>query len=216
MVAYRAAAVRLGVRWEGFAVVRLLLLVSLAVALVACSESPKLAGTAFDPPQPAPDFTLTDQRGQSVQLSSYRGDAVALTFIYTNCTDVCPLIAEKLRRAYDALPPATQQKVQLLAVTVDPARDDRQALQDFSAKHQLADNPHWHAMTGDQSVLEQVWKGYYIYPGQMMGTDAATPGSTTVHTDAIVFIDPKGERRALLDSAADPNAIAANLKALAG
>ena len=107
--------------------VRVLLLVSLAVALVACSESPKLAGTAFDPPQPAPDFTLTDQRGQSVQLSSYRGDAVALTFIYTNCTDVCPLIAEKLRRAYDALPPATQQKVQLLAVTVDPARDDRRA-----------------------------------------------------------------------------------------
>src|SRR3954447_1655178 len=52
---------------------------------------------------PAPDFTLTNQLGQQESLSSFRGKPVAMTFIYTNCADVCPLIAWNMHLTYDQL-----------------------------------------------------------------------------------------------------------------
>lgn len=55
-------------------------------------DEPALIGIELDP-QPAPDFQLTDHRGQPVDLSDFRGRAVALTFISTDCPDVCPLTA---------------------------------------------------------------------------------------------------------------------------
>lgn len=199
---------------------------SVLLVLSACGgSSTKLTGTSLDK-QPAPDFTLTDQRGEQVTLSSLHGDAIALTFIYTNCTDVCPLIAEKLHAAYEQLSSSEQQNVQLLAVTVDPARDDAAALQQFSEKHSLANVANWHAMTGDPATLAKIWKAYYIDASGMIYQDASpspgttgTPSTTTAgsppaHTDAIYIIDKDGNERVLMRSSADYKAIAANLKAL--
>ena len=81
--------------------------------------------------QPAPDFVLTDHRGQPVRLSDFRGKAVVLSFIYTACPDVCPFLAENLRTAYEILPEEARDDVALVAVTLDPARDTQQALQHF-------------------------------------------------------------------------------------
>ncbi len=196
------------------------------VATSACGSSGnKLTGTSLDK-TPAPDFTLTDQRGQSVQLSSLRGHAVVLTFIYTNCTDICPLIAEKLHSAYELLSPSQQQNVDMLAVTVDPARDDEAALQKFSETHSLADTANWHAMTGDANTLAKVWSDYYIDASGMILEDAtpepgatptpeSTPGDAPpAHTDAIFLIDKDGNERVLLRSTVDYKSIAADLKTL--
>ncbi len=71
-----------------------------------------LAGTRLDGRQ-APDFTLIDHRGQTVSLSDFRGKAVALTFIYTHCPDICPLVAENLRIAYELLPADVRDDVAL-------------------------------------------------------------------------------------------------------
>jgi protein SCO1/2 len=201
---------------------------SLLLIASACGGSTKLTGTSLDK-QPAPDFTLTDQNGQQVTLSSLHGNAVALTFIYTHCTDICPLIAQKLHSAYQDLSASDQQHVKLLAVTVDPARDDAAALQNFSKVHQLADNPNWHAMTGDPAALASIWKAYYIDASGMIAEDESstpshdhtgTPTPTSAaappaHTDAIFIIDKDGNERVLMRSSVDPKDIAANLSALA-
>ena len=50
--------------------------------------------------QPAPDFELTDNRGQPVRLRDFRGKAVVLTFIYTSCPDICPT-STNWERAYE-------------------------------------------------------------------------------------------------------------------
>lgn len=207
--------------------------VGLLVLLVACGGERALTGTDLDK-QPAPDFTLTDQRGQTIRLSELRGKAVALTFIYTNCPDVCPLTAENFRIAYEGLPAKTRQKVALVAVTVDPARDTPAALQAFSATHRLADNPNWYALYGDQATLEQVWRAYGIDPGAAFlptdhqhaagaspvgrtpGSPAAVPPVQLGHTDAIYLIDREGRERVLMHSDAGSEALTKNLKALAG
>lgn len=176
-----------------------------------------LIGTGLDW-RPAPDFTLTDHRGQTVRLSEFHGQAVVLTFIYTSCPDVCPLTAENLRVAYELLPADARDQVALLAVTVDPERDTRQALQRFTDLHRLTDNPRWFALRGETLTLERVWADYGIYPG----SNPATPGGPGAsagdggegHTDGIYFIDPAGRERVFLRSSATPQEIATNLAAL--
>jgi protein SCO1 len=200
---------------------QLLTALAYLVGLSACGGGgAALTGTDLGQ-QVAPDFSLTDQRGQTVSLSALRGHPIALTFIYTNCVDICPLTAEHLRAAWEQLPSGTRDKVVLLAVTVDPARDSQAALLAFSVEHQLADNPAWHALRGDAMALQQVWSGYAIDPGELLAMQATpmmalTPTTGTLsHSDAIYIIDTQGRERVLLHSDTAPNVLANDLKALA-
>jgi hypothetical protein len=81
-------------------------------------------------PRLAPNFALRDQDGQTVELSRLRGKAVLLTFLYTHCPDACPLTAVRLNRALAALGPE-RTRVRVLAVSVDPHGDTRQAVAGF-------------------------------------------------------------------------------------
>ena len=207
------------------------MLALLGVLVIRSSGEATLVGTDLDK-RPAPDFTLTDQRGQTVSLSDFRGKAVVLTFIYTNCPDVCPTIARNLGTAYELLREETQDDVVLIAVTLDPVHDTQAALQEFSELHGLAGNPNWYALRGEREALEPVWQAYGIYAGKQPdpGTphhDEASPETTRSetstpmsdygqgHTDAIYMIDPEGRQRVFLRSGIDPSVLAANLEALA-
>ncbi len=198
----------------------------LTVLLAACGggSGPALTGTDLEM-TPAPDFTLTDQHGKPFQLSSVQGKAVAMAFIYTNCPDICPLITQHLKAAYQQLPADAQGKVALIAVTVDPEHDTPEVLREYSERHRVADNANWHALTGDRATLTPVWRSYAINPlspGKLgdpsLGTGTTTPGPDDIqsHTDAIYIIDPQGRERVLMHSDSDPAAIADNLKALVG
>lgn len=182
-------------------------------------EELTLTGTELDG-QEAPGFRLTDHRGQSVQLSDFRGRAVALTFIFANCTDVCPLTAINMGAAYELLPENRRDEVAFLAVTVDPARDTQEALEAFSAQFDLASNPSWFALRGDTATLAPVWQSYGVNPGTEMATpgqhgDHGTePGGGNGHTDAIYLIDPEGRERVFMRSSANAEDIASNLLAL--
>ncbi len=189
----------------------------LLAILTACGGGPTLTGADLGK-QPAPDFTLTDQRGQTVRLSQFRGQAVVLTFIYTHCPDVCPATAKKLRTVDELLPPTAREHVALLAVTIDPARDTTAALQDFSRQHGLNDNPHWFALRGDGATLASVWHTYGIYPGRMAvpASPAAAGTYELGHTDAVYVIDPQGRERVLVHSDLDPQTLASDLAGLVG
>jgi protein SCO1/2 len=202
--------------------------VAVAVLIVAVlagrqfrEEEPTLIGTELTG-EAAPDFRLTDHRGETVQLSDFRGKAVALTFIFTNCTDVCLLTALNMGAAYDLLPEDRRDEVAFLAITVDPARDTQDVLQAFSEKFGLAENPSWFALWGDGASLVPVWENYGVNPGTESATPDAhegdhhesEPGGGTGHTDAIYLIDPEGRERVFMRSSGSPEDMAANLLAL--
>ncbi|HEU0113149.1 MAG TPA: SCO family protein [Thermomicrobiales bacterium] len=194
-----------------------LAMLPIVIVLAGCGGSSGLTGTDLGH-HPAPDFTLTDQRGQTVRLSALRGSVVALTFIYTSCPDICPATAEHFREAYARLSAPTRARVALLAVTVDPERDDQAALAAFSAQHGLAANPNWHALGGSRAALEPIWRAYGVDPGAMVMTPgspmAAGISGTLAHTDAVYLIDPQGRERVLLRSDLDPAALALDLTEL--
>ena len=60
---------------------------------------------------PAPPFALTSQDGKPLALVDLRGKIVALTFIYTGCPDICPLLTQKMVQIQDELEPVFGTKV---------------------------------------------------------------------------------------------------------
>ena len=82
-------------------------LLVLALLATACSGSESFRGTALDTPDTAPPFQLRDQFGQAVSLSDYLGKPVVLTFLYTSCPDICPIVTETLHP--DPRPPGKRR-----------------------------------------------------------------------------------------------------------
>jgi protein SCO1/2 len=182
---------------------RLVRYVWVAALLLSACAPPKLAGTELGATD-APDFTLTDGvSGRAVTLSALRGQVVALTFLYTNCPDVCPLTATRFQAAQTELQ-SDASRVTFIAVSVDPDRDTPKAVQEFSTAHGLASN--WYYLVGARAQLSPVWAAYGI------GVQA---GSTTVtHNDAVYLIDARGRERVLLHSEDLATDLANDLRAL--
>lgn len=178
----------------------------IAIAVASCAPAPaKLVGTEIVA-EAAPDFTLADGlTGRTVTLSAQRDHVVVLTFLYTHCPDVCPLTAETLRQAQQALSEDERARVIFVAVSIDPPRDTPAAVQAFARDHGLARN--FVFLIGAPSQLQPVWTAY----GVRVEPDPSFPG----HSDAIYLIDRKGRARILTHSDIPPADLAADLKVLA-
>ena len=176
---------------------------ALLIGIAACAPAARLSGTEL-PSQSAPEFTLTDGvTGATVSLSSLRGNAIALAFLYTRCPDVCPLTAAQFRAAQRQLG-ADASRVRFVAVSVDPDGDTPAAVQAFSAAHDLKDN--WHYLIGTRAVLQNVWSAY--------GVGAYDQGMSVAHNDAIYVIDAGGRERELIHSDVSLADLVADLRAV--
>ena len=156
---------------------------------------------------PAPGFQLKDQFGNSISLAQFKGKPVVLTFLYTHCPDVCPLTAEKLRTTMQSLGQA-EQKVAVLAVSMDPKGDTPTTAQNFSKVHKLGD--YFYYLLGTHDELAPVWASYSV------DAQAATSSGVVNHSFAIYVIDKQGRERVLLDNGFSASQLAADLKILLG
>lgn len=179
------------------------LLAGVVLALWYLRPAPApLPGTPLDG-LPAPEFRLIDHRGVEVGLADFRGKPVVLSFLYTNCPDVCKLTGAGLRQTVELLG-ADAPRVQFAAVSVDPAGDDPASVRRYLGRYNLAGRMVY--LTGPAEALPAVWKSYYLYVGSLAKEDA--------HTDAIYLIDKAGRERALLHSDFDPDELAGALRTL--
>ena len=161
-----------------------------AASVTVTGGSGRFAGAELDPPKPTPDFTLTDQAGQKVSMADQRGKLVLLTFLYTNCPDVCPLITQNLNQALQMLG-AKRDDVRVLAVSVDPEGDTAEAVDKYAKAHHLP--PEFHHLIGTRDELTQVWKDYDV-------AAVASDPELVDHTAYTMLVDRSGEGRVIYDS----------------
>jgi cytochrome oxidase Cu insertion factor (SCO1/SenC/PrrC family) len=123
------------------------------------------ANPDLDPGSPlgnraAPDFRLTNQFGQPMSLSQFRGKIVVLAFVDSQCTTVCPLTTVSMLEARQLLG-ANGSHVQLLGIDANPAAESVGDVLAYSRVHQMVNQ--WDFLTGTDSQLKAVWKAYGIY-----------------------------------------------------
>ena len=150
---------------------------------------------------PAPGFSLTDQNGRPVTLSSLRGKVVLLTFLDPVCVTDCPLIAQEFRQAGQLLG-ADRQKVELVAIDVNPLYTELAYTQEFDHAEGLTGVPDWRYLTSSPARLRAVYKAY----GQPAQTLPA--GAMLGHSDIAFVIDTHGEIREELDMDPGPGTAA--------
>jgi cytochrome oxidase Cu insertion factor (SCO1/SenC/PrrC family) len=132
--------------------------------LLFVSAIPSAAGAGYNGIQlgrPAvTDFTLTDQTGNNFSFHNMTGDAIVVSFIFTRCPDVCPVITQKLKSVQDGLDDSL--KVNFISISVDPHYDTPEKLTTYMATH----NVEWPHLTGELTVIEPVWDSFIIQTEQ--------------------------------------------------
>jgi protein SCO1/2 len=188
-------------------VVSAILVAVLIFVITQAKSAPTLQGTDLGSTA-APDFRLSDQFGNQIALSQFRGEPVVLTFLYTHCPDTCPLIADKLHLTLNKLG-NDASKVGVLAVSTDPQRDDMAAAYQFSQTHHMLNQ--WHFLIGTAAQLQPVWSSYHVFAS---GVTPVATGDSVNHTIALYVIDKSGHERVFLGEDFDPGTLANDLHTL--
>jgi len=166
------------------------------------------AAAILEPPMPAPPLALRNYTGQPVNIDSYRGKAVLVTFLYTTCPDVCPLITSDLRVALNLMGPKAASKVQIIAVSVDPRVDTPKSVATFLARHEMTGRMKY--LIGSARELGRVWKAWGVGSEQ----DASQPQFVN-HTGIVYGITASGERLTLYSASFVPSEVAHDVPLLA-
>jgi len=114
-------------------------------------------------PVKLPDTVLTDQDGRQLRLLSdvVADKVVVVSFIYTNCAEVCPVVSHTFTQLQDKLGAMLDSRVRLVSLTVDPARDTSDQLKSYSAQHGA--KPGWLWLTGPSANVTAALKGFGAY-----------------------------------------------------
>jgi protein SCO1/2 len=166
-----------------------LALFACAVLLCACDKAPDFKNLDITGnKQFGSDFSLPDTTGKTRTLADFKGKAVVLFFGYTHCPDVCPTTLAELSQALQQLGDKSKD-VQVLMVTVDPARDTP----DLLGQYVKAFNPSYIALRPDDAQLQKVAKDFRVYYAKAAGK---TPADYTMdHTAASYVFDKDGKLR---------------------
>ena len=174
-----------------------LLIIALAIIYISSfirQEPAGYQGNQLEPPRVSPDFELTNQNGATIQWSDYRGKYIVLTFLYTNCRELCPVIANKLQKTNASIKDKSDQ-VRFVAISLDPERDTPASIKTFMATWGLDS---WDYLVGTEEILAPLWQHYWV------GNLAAEPtnNSTTQnraygeyainHASPVHLIDQRG------------------------
>lgn len=147
----------------------------------------QLGGPLIVPPHTvAPQIVLHDQNGKVFRLSSLRGKAVFLTFVYAHCPDVCPLMMQALGAAKRSLPDPSIMRI--VAVSVDPKGDTPKVVKEFLRSRELTGKATW--LLGTRAQLRPVWIAYNIDAKSVPETPAIIE-----HVSLIYGIDANGDIR---------------------
>ena len=153
---------------------------------------------------------LTDQHGKSWNWSARRGKPQVVAMFYTTCQYICPLIVDSGKAVEHALTPAERDRIGILLISMDPARDTPAALMSVAEKRDL-DNTRWTLASPKAAEVRSVAGVLGVRYRQLADGEFN-------HTSALVLLDAQGRvvtRTEQVGSKVDPEFVAAVRKTLA-
>jgi protein SCO1/2 len=187
--------------WTGLAAVA-------GTGLAACSDrKPSFNAVDITGADYAKGFTLADADGKQRTLADFKGKVVVMFFGYAQCPDVCPTTMTEMAQVKQQLG-KDGDKLQVLFVTVDPARDTAEVLKAYMG----AFDPSFVALIPTADELAALAKDYKVYYKKVEGK---TPTSYSMdHSAASYVYDTQGRLRLYARYGAGVPAMVSDLKTL--
>ena len=157
-----------------------------------------------------PDFALMERSGRPVTRADLLGKVWIANFIYTQCTETCPLQSAKLARLQTEF--ASEEALRLVSITVDPERDTSSVLSRYAERYG-ADPIRWFFLTGDKRAIYHLAKeGFrlgvvdpddhakagrplrWLEPAPALATHGSK--GLIMHSPRLVLVDRQGRIRA--------------------
>ncbi len=158
-----------------------------------------------DPEYDLEDFSLMNFDGNMTNLSDFEGQVLIVSFVYSRCPDVCPIVSANLRWVAEQLPDDYGTNFSIIAITVDPWWDTSGVLAEY-AMRQAIDWPH---LTGDVETMQPIWESFHVGLQTYLNTSATEENSTDEnqtsgrhhpdylvdHSTATIIIDKNHQQR---------------------
>jgi len=144
------------------------------------------------------DFKFTNELGQPVSFSDFRGQAIALTFFFTRCPvpDFCPRLSrnfQQVERKLGAMPNAPTNW-HLISVSFDPTRDTPEVLKAYAARYQYRPD-HWTFLTGPSDRIAQL--------AHACGVEFQQDGGGFTHNFRTIIIDASNHLQMVFPTTGD-------------
>lgn len=184
---------------------------SLALFLSACGSPTELAPSRVDtlpfydsaeftprwidpdavPPtfHRVPSFSLTNQRGETVDAGMMDGQVSVVDFFFASCSGICPKVRDSMQavdEAFDA-----DDGVVLLSHSVTPAKDTVEALARYADRFHLT-SPKWHLLTGDRDQIYALGKQTYFAEDDQ---GERVKDVDFLHTESVFLVDDQRRLR---------------------
>jgi protein SCO1 len=142
------------------------------------------------------EFALRSHDGRVVRSEDLRGRVVVLTFLDSQCTESCPVIAWTVARALDALAPAEREDVAAVAITTDPAEDTPTSVDSFLRRNRARGQLLYVGGGQPENILRGVWKRFFVLSSLKSRED-------TLHSAPVRLYDRSGTWVSTLHAGAD-------------
>ncbi len=143
---------------------------------------------------PIADFELIERNGETVTKADLAGKVWVAAFVFTRCTGPCPQVTGTMARLQKEL--ADIPEARLVTFTVDPSRDDPDALREY-AKHFGADTKRWLFLTGSESEIHGLLEESFMVPVEKVADSPV--GEEFNHSTKLAVVDKQGNLRGYFD-----------------
>ncbi len=138
-----------------------------------------------------PPFSLTERSGGTVQAGDLSGKVWIADFIYTNCTDTCPLQSAEMKRLQERF--SGEADLRLVSFSVDPRRDTPAVLAKYAERFG-ADSKRWLFLTGPAGAVRRLAEeGFHLAAAEIANPKSAEPEQ--LHSPRFALVDRSGEIR---------------------
>jgi protein SCO1/2 len=144
-----------------------------------------------------PEFSFTDQEGNTITNKDYEGKVYVVEFFFTSCKTICPIMNKNMLRVQNEF--YGNPNVGIASFTIDPNYDTPSVLKEYAKNYGIT-NPQWHFLTGEKEKIHDLANsGFNLYVGE--STDAIDGFE---HSGLFALIDQNGDIRSRKDSYGNP------------
>jgi len=140
-----------------------------------------------------PEFSLKRESGEPVSKKSLEGGVWVADFIYTGCSEACPLLSMRMSELQKRLEKVLPIPL-LVSISVDPETDTPERLSAY-AKRYGADPSRWMFLTGDSEVIQKT-----VTEGFKLSDVKSKEDGSIFHANKFVLVDRRGRIRGYYES----------------